>query len=171
MKTLSAANRVACHGVYSHGSSSPRTPSLRAALAECGPGLGSDFSDQSTEDQSFVWRIPVEPDPIRQLLHELGIAAEFEGPGPMRLEPMGLPDPVHGFQAHTDHGSQGASRPVRGRQRQGGRGEGHNALDRDRPEAMSAAFGSILAARRLHARLQMVSFAAPQKPSRQGRCR
>lgn len=53
----------------------------------------------------------------------------------MRLEPMGLPDPVHGFLAHGDHGSQGAGRPVRGRQRHDGRGEGHNALDRGRPEA------------------------------------
>ena len=35
----------------------------------------------STEDQGFVWRIQVEPDHIRQLLHELGIATKLEGPG------------------------------------------------------------------------------------------
>lgn len=39
----------------------------------------------------------------------------------MRLEPMGLPDPVHGFRAHADHGSQDAGCPVRGRRRRGGR--------------------------------------------------
>jgi hypothetical protein len=35
----------------------------------------------STEDQGFVWRIQAEPDHSRQLLHELGIATELEGPG------------------------------------------------------------------------------------------
>ena len=40
----------------------------------------------------------------------------------MRFEPMGLPDPVHGFRAHADHGSQDAGCPVRGRRRRGGRG-------------------------------------------------
>ena len=51
-----------------------------------------------------------------QLLHELGIATEFEGPGPMRIVPMDLPDPVHGFRAHANHESRGAGRPVRSRQ-------------------------------------------------------
>jgi hypothetical protein len=36
----------------------------------------------------------------------------------MRLEPMGLPDPVPGYLAHADYGSQGLGR----RRRRGGRG-------------------------------------------------
>ena len=90
-----------------HTSSSP--PSLRAAATERGQGSDLTFL-VSTEDQGFVWRIQVKRDHIRQLSHELGIATEFEGPGPTRPEPMGLPGSVHDVSAHADHGSQGVGR-------------------------------------------------------------
>ena len=130
-----------------HTSSSP--PSLRAAATERGQGSDLTFL-VSTEDQGFVWRIQVKRDHIRQLSHELGIATEFEGPGPTRPEPMGLPGSVHVFSAHADHGSQGVGRSVRGRRRQGSRGEGHNALERGKPDAVRADTSEMSAAFRVY---------------------
>lgn len=77
----------------------------------------------------------VEPDHVRQLLDELGIAADLERAGLMRLEPMRVPDPMDGFRADADHGGQGTGRPVRGRWRQEGRGEGYDPLDGGRRDA------------------------------------
>ena len=66
-------------------------------------------------------------------------SADLEGPSLMRLEPVGLPDPMDGFGAHAHHGGQGASRPVCGRWRWGRRGEGHDPLHGGGPDARRAA--------------------------------
>ena len=105
-------------------------------------------------------------------------ATEFEGPGPMRLEPMGLPGRCTFFRLTPTTGARvwvvqcvaagGKVVVVRVAMR-------WNVASRMRcvrihPKCLPPSW-SILAARRLHAGLQMVSFAAPQKQKRQGRCR
>ena len=105
-----------------------------APLLQGQPGLGAIQSLDlaflvGAEDQGFVRRIEVEPNHVRQLLDELRIAADLERAGLMRLESVSVPDPMDSFRADADHGSQGTGRPVRGRWRQEGRGEGDDPLD------------------------------------------
>ena len=108
------------------------------------PGLGTIQALDlallvGAEHQGFVRRMEVEPHHIRQLFDEPGIATDLAGPSSMRLEPVGLPDPMDGFGAHAHHGGQGASRPVCGRWRWGRRGEGHDPLHGGGPDARRAA--------------------------------
>ena len=132
----------------------------------------------STEDQSFVWRIQAEPNHIRQLLHELGSRLSLKVRGRCGLSPWACQTryTVFGFTPTTGArvrvvqcvATGGKVVVVRVTMRWIVTGRRHGVRT---SSEMSAAFGSIPAARRLHARLQMVSFAAPQKPSRQVRCR
>ncbi len=77
-----------------------------AALLERQPGLRSVerldlalFVD--AEHDSVRRRIDVEPDDVAQLADEVRVTGQLELPDPMRLEPMGAPDALHGTDADT----------------------------------------------------------------------
>jgi hypothetical protein len=54
----------------------------------------------------------VQADHVDQLVLELWVVGQLEGLHPMRLEPAGIPDPLHRRQADTDPIGNGATRPV-----------------------------------------------------------
>lgn len=146
MPRLTGADQLACEGGEQRRRAMPlvvmghRGP---APLLQGQPGLsaiqGLDLALLvGAKDQGFVRRIEVEPHHIRQLFDELGIAADLEGAGLMRFEPMRVPDPMDGFRADADHGGQRTGRPVRGHRWRGRRGKGHDPLYSPRWDARRA---------------------------------
>ena len=58
-------------------------------------------------------RINIEPDDVAQFVDELRVLGQLELPDPMRLEPMGAPDALHGTDADASCLSHRRARPMR----------------------------------------------------------
>ena len=83
------------------------------------------------QDHGMLGRVQIQTHHILQLVLEVRILAELEGPDPVGLQTMGGPDPMHEGGIRTQMPRQGAGRPVGGggrlrlgRRRQNARGEG-----------------------------------------------
>src|ERR1017187_5029658 len=59
-------------------------------------------------------RVEIEPDDGLQLLGELGIVADLERTGQVRLQTMPMPDPAHALFAEASHSGHAARAPVGG---------------------------------------------------------
>ena len=102
----------------------------------------------------------VEADDVLDLLGELGIVGALEGANAVRLQPMRLPQALHGAQADADGFGHGAAGPMRGVAGRFGAGQVHNLgddLGRKRSAARLArpvaqqAFDTLLGVSRLPA--------------------
>src|SRR5204863_7312051 len=70
-----------------------------------------------TQDQSFGGRVQIQSDDIGELFQEMRIPGEFKVLGPMRLDLMTLPNPIHRGLAHTMLFGHGTTTPVSGSSR------------------------------------------------------
>jgi hypothetical protein len=69
------------------------------------------------QDQGLVGRIQIEAHDVTEFLHEIRIPGQLEGLDPVGLQPMLLPDPLHGHPATAPEpgpscGPSSASRPA-----------------------------------------------------------
>src|SRR5436305_6239638 len=81
------------------------------------------------EHQGVLWRVQVQTDDVLQLLDELRILAELEGPDQVRLQAMAFPDPADGARTQPHHLGQTATAPVGSLCRLLLRGLAHHLLD------------------------------------------
>lgn len=82
----------------------------------------------SAQHQRALGGMQVQSHHIGQLLEESPVAAHLERVDPIRLQAVGLPDPVHGFRAHADLDRQGPRTPVGGGGRRTRGRQGDDAL-------------------------------------------
>ena len=81
------------------------------------------------DDHRVLGRVHVEADDVLDLLGELGIVGALEGANAVRLQPMRLPQALHGAQADADSFGHGAAGPMRGVAGRFGAGQVHNLGD------------------------------------------
>ena len=74
-------------------------------------------------------RVHVEADDVLDLLGEGGVVRALEGPHAVRLEMVGVPDPLNRSQRDPDRLGHGASRPVGHLSRRFGTGQRQNLCD------------------------------------------
>jgi len=114
-------------------------------------------------------RVHVEADDVLDLLGEGGVVRALEGPHPVRLQAMRLPDPLHGAQREADHRRHRAAGPVRGlarRLRAGDREHLGDVLGRRRRLARRT---SLVAQQPLDALFGVALLPAPHRgPARAG---
>ena len=104
-----------------------------AALLHWQAGLGSvERLDLALlidgKDDGMGRRIDIEPDHVAQLVDERGVLGQLELPHPMRLEPMGAPDALHGRGADAGCLRHRSARPVGGFGRRRLHGQRDDAL-------------------------------------------
>jgi class 3 adenylate cyclase len=68
----------------------------------------------ATEHEGMLGRVQVQPHDIDQLVLEVRIARDLEGPAEVRLQAVALPDPTHGRGTRAQVLGQRAGAPVRG---------------------------------------------------------
>ena len=112
------------------------------------------------DDHRVLGRVHVEADDVLDLLGELGIVGALEGANAVWLQPMRLPQALHGAQADADGFGHGAAGPMRGVAGRFGARQVHNLgddLGRKRSAARLArpvaqqAFDALLGVSRLPA--------------------
>ncbi len=93
------------------------------------------------QDDRFVRRVEIEAHDIGELLDEPFVPRQFERPGPMRLQPMRIPNALHRCVTHALGLRHRPRTPVGGGLRRCLGGRGHHAVDlcgRDGPWAAAA---------------------------------
>lgn len=68
----------------------------------------------NTQHQGFARRVEIESNDISELFQKMSIPGEFEVLGPMRLDLMALPDPIHRRLAHARPLGHRTTTPMRG---------------------------------------------------------
>ena len=68
----------------------------------------------NTQHQGFARRVEIESNDIGELFQKMHIPGEFEVLGPMRLDLMALPDPIHRRLAHARPLGHRPATPMRG---------------------------------------------------------
>jgi hypothetical protein len=117
------------------------------------------------DDHRVLGRLHVEADNILDLLGELGVVGAFEGANAVRLQPMRLPQALHGAQAHADGLGHGAAGPMRGVAGWLGAGQVDNFGDDLGRKGSAAGLARLLAQEATAALLSVSRMPAPNRRS------
>ena len=121
------------------------------------------------DDDRVLGRVHVEADDVLDLLDELRIVGALEGANAVRLQPMRLPQALHGAQADADGFGHGAAGPMRGVARRLGAGQVHNLGDDPGRKRSAAGLARLVSQQTMDALLGVSRLPAPDRGSADAR--